>query len=50
MRVLLIDDDARLAELLTGYLGPQEVQLVHAASNGFRHAHGIAARADKIVR
>ncbi len=31
MRVLLIDDDARLAELLTGYLGPQEVQLVHAA-------------------
>lgn len=30
MRVLLIDDDARLAELLTGYLGPQEVQLIHA--------------------
>jgi DNA-binding response OmpR family regulator len=30
VRVLLIDDDARLAELLTGYLGPQEVQLVHA--------------------
>jgi DNA-binding response OmpR family regulator len=31
MRILLIDDDARLAELLVGYLGPQEVQLVHAA-------------------
>ena len=31
MRVLLIDDDARLAELLAGYLGPQEVALVHAA-------------------
>ena len=30
MRVLLIDDDARLAELLTNYLGPQGVTLVHA--------------------
>nr|HEX4314753.1 response regulator transcription factor [Kofleriaceae bacterium] len=30
MRVLLIDDDARLAELLVGYLGPQDVSLVHA--------------------
>ena len=30
MRVLLIDDDARLAELLTTYLGPQGVTLVHA--------------------
>ena len=30
MRVLLIDDDARLAELLEGYLGPQGVALVHA--------------------
>ena len=30
MRVLLIDDDARLAELLTGYLGPQGVTLIHA--------------------
>ena len=31
MRVLLIDDDARLAELLDGYLTPQGVSLVHAA-------------------
>ena len=32
VRVLLIDDDARLAELLAGYLGPQGVALVHAAA------------------
>jgi len=31
MRVLLIDDDARLAELLEGYLTPQGVSLAHAA-------------------
>jgi DNA-binding response OmpR family regulator len=30
VRVLLIDDDLRLAELLVGYLGPQGVTLVHA--------------------
>ena len=30
MRVLLIDDDARLAELLVGYLEPQGISLVHA--------------------
>ena len=30
MRVLLIDDDARLAELLDSYLTPQGVALVHA--------------------
>jgi two-component system, OmpR family, response regulator len=30
VRVLLIDDDARLAELLVGNLGPQGVALVHA--------------------
>lgn len=30
MRVLLIDDDARLAELLVDYLQPQGVGLVHA--------------------
>ncbi len=30
MRVLLIDDDARLAELLGGYLTPQGVTMVHA--------------------
>ena len=32
MRVLLIDDDARLAELLIGYFDPQGVALVHASS------------------
>ncbi len=31
MRVLLIDDDARLAELLVGYLEPQGIALVHAS-------------------
>lgn len=31
MRILLIDDDARLAELLVGYFEPQGVGLVHAA-------------------
>ena len=30
VRVLLIDDDARLAELLDGYLAPQGVVVVHA--------------------
>jgi two-component system, OmpR family, response regulator len=30
VRVLLIDDDIRLAELLVGYLGPQGVTLVHS--------------------
>ena len=30
MRVLLIDDDVRLAELLEGYLTPQGVALAHA--------------------
>lgn len=30
MRVLLIDDDARLAELLDGYLKPQGVVLAHS--------------------
>jgi len=32
VRVLLIDDDARLAELLTGYFDPQGVALVHASA------------------
>ncbi|MGE0547663.1 MAG: response regulator transcription factor [Kofleriaceae bacterium] len=31
MRILLIDDDARLAELLDGYMTPQGVAVVHAA-------------------
>lgn len=31
MRVLLIDDDARLAELLVAYLAPQGVALTHAS-------------------
>jgi len=30
VRILLIDDDARLAELLEGYFGPQGVSLVHS--------------------
>ncbi len=41
VRVLLIDDDARLAELLVGYLAPQGVTLVHAAGG----AAGLAALA-----
>jgi DNA-binding response OmpR family regulator len=41
MRVLLIDDDARLAALLTEYLGPQGVTLVHAGGG----QAGLAARA-----
>ena len=32
MRVLLIDDDARLAELLIGYFEPQQVSLAHAST------------------
>jgi two-component system OmpR family response regulator len=32
VRVLLIDDDARLAELLNGYFDPQGVVVVHAIS------------------
>jgi two-component system OmpR family response regulator len=32
VRVLLIDDDARLAELLNGYFDPQGVAVVHASS------------------
>ena len=32
MRVLLIDDDARLAELLIGYFEPQQVALAHAST------------------
>jgi DNA-binding response OmpR family regulator len=32
VRVLLIDDDARLAELLIGYFKPQQVALAHAST------------------
>jgi len=32
VRVLLIDDDARLAELLIGYFEPQQVALAHAST------------------
>jgi DNA-binding response OmpR family regulator len=32
VRVLLIDDDARLAELLIGYFEPQQVGLAHAST------------------
>ena len=31
LRALLIDDDRRLAELLTSYFEPHSVELVHAA-------------------
>jgi two-component system, OmpR family, response regulator len=34
MRVLLIDDDARLAELLRDYFEPQDIALSHTASGG----------------
>ncbi len=37
-RVLLIDDDTRLFELLSGYLAPHGVQLLHAADG----PHGLA--------
>jgi DNA-binding response OmpR family regulator len=39
VRVLLIDDDARLAELLVGYLGPQGITLVHAGGGQAGLAH-----------
>lgn len=42
MRVLLIDDDARLAELLEGYMTPQGVAVVHAGGG----QAGIAALAN----
>jgi DNA-binding response OmpR family regulator len=39
LRALLIDDDARLAELLVEYLGQNEVRVTHAADGG----RGLAA-------
>ena len=48
MRVLLIDDDARLAELLTGYFDPQGVSLVHA-NNGQNGLNQLAAGGFDVV-
>jgi DNA-binding response OmpR family regulator len=49
VRVLLIDDDARLAELLTGYLTPQGVTLVHAAGGQAGLAQLAAGGFDAIL-
>ncbi len=48
MRVLLIDDDARLAELLIGYFDPQGVSLVHA-NNGHNGLHQLVAGGFDVV-
>ena len=48
MRVLLIDDDARLAELLIGYFDPQGVSLVHA-NNGQNGLHQLVAGGFDVV-
>lgn len=48
MRVLLIDDDARLAELLTGYFDPQGVSLVHA-NNGQNGLNQLAVGGFDVV-
>jgi two-component system OmpR family response regulator len=49
VRVLLIDDDARLAELLTGYFDPQGVALVHASSGQLGLNHLIAGGFDVVL-
>lgn len=49
MRVLLIDDDTRLAELLVGYLGPQGVTLVHAPGGQAGLAQAAAGGFDAIL-
>ena len=49
MRVLLIDDDARLAELLVGYLAPQGVVLVHAGGGQAGLAALAAGGFDAVV-
>src|SRR5687767_7052846 len=49
MRVLLIDDDARLAELLVGYLQPQGVALVHAGGGQAGLAQLAAGGFDAIL-
>jgi len=48
VRVLLIDDDARLAELLTGYFDPQGVSLVHA-NNGQNGLNQLAVGGFDVV-
>ncbi len=48
IRALLIDDDARLAELLAGYLAPHEVHLAHAP-DGARGLRAVAAGGVDIV-
>jgi two-component system, OmpR family, response regulator len=49
VRVLLIDDDARLAELLVGYLGPQGITLVHAGGGQAGLAHLQSGGFDAIL-
>lgn len=48
IRALLIDDDARLAELLAGYLRPHDVVLTHAA-DGLLGLRAVAAGGVDIV-
>jgi two-component system OmpR family response regulator len=49
VRVLLIDDDARLAELLDGYLTPQGVVMVHAGGGQAGLAALAAGGFDAVV-
>ena len=49
MRVLLIDDDARLAELLLGYFDPQGVTLIHASHGQAGLNHLVAGGFDAIL-
>jgi len=49
VRVLLIDDDARLAELLGGYLTPQGVTMVHAGGGQAGLAQLQAGGFDAVV-
>jgi DNA-binding response OmpR family regulator len=49
VRVLLIDDDARLAELLLGYFDPQGVALIHASHGQAGLNHLVAGGFDAIL-
>jgi len=49
VRVLLIDDDARLAELLLGYFDPQGVTLIHASHGQAGLNHLVAGGFDAIL-